>query len=400
MQDGLNGITATDLDRNPVVPNCSMLIRLLPKSQAPIPAPSYESGYYRSDTCKPTASEKRIFASFSDTMAKTERDIIIRLMQVEKTPSVNLSQHEAWLLNKLDIKKQQGVTQPAGNLDIGRSVRYRPNLGLKVHFQNASGMPDDLYIQCFAYISPGKQAKYMGPTEEGYGKEEKLLTTNLDPTCLINAPSWGDPPQDMHPIYDQHSCLLIQLIGLKMVYKYQKDHKKAGIVEKADGVPLAIANEEIIGWTVLPLFEGNSVQSGLHHLPVLTLPMNDEIIEELSQDSAQSVLSRKIWNDGIRMKNASLSVMIWDSHYDPEELPEKKTHSKLLDITNVRISSTPQSGLTQQEWLLAMLDDKAKKQGLKGSIFKKEQTFFNNVIKENFLSLMDDFCLKNGFAPL
>ncbi|XP_035828352.1 uncharacterized protein LOC101850990 [Aplysia californica] len=400
MREGLNQITGTDLDNNTAVPACSMLVRLLPQSQSPVPAPSYTSGYYRSDSCKPTASEVRIFASYGDNLAKTERDMIMRLLQAERAPNINESQYQDWLVSKLDIKRQQGASQPAGNLALPRCVRYRVRVGLMAQIQSASGLPDGLYIQCFARVSPGKQAKYISPTEQGYGREEKFITTKLAPTSFLSAPVWEDNPKELHPFYDLHSCLLIQLIGLRVLYRPRADHKQVGTLHKPDGSPLEITSQELIGWAVVPLFDGNSVVSGMHQVPVLSIPLKEEITEELSQTAAHKVLDKRVWTDATRLPGASLTVMVWDAHFDPEDLPEKQTHSSLLAVTGTQASEAPAAGTTQQEMLLNMLEQKARKQGLKGTIFKKEQQFFTDAATLNFKNLMDDYCLTNGFAPL
>ena len=56
--------------------------------QDDVPAPSYGIGYYKSEPCKPTESEKRIFTSYKDHMMypKTVRDMIQRLQQAEGQP--------------------------------------------------------------------------------------------------------------------------------------------------------------------------------------------------------------------------------------------------------------------------------------------------------------------------
>ena len=68
-----------------------------------------------------------------------------------------------------------------------------------------------------------------------------------------------------------------------------------------------------------------------------------------------------------------------------------QTYSKLLDVTNSQ-PVTETEGMTQQEFLLDMLDQKAKKQGIKGSIFKKEEKFYNDAMTIKFRSLMVRMC--------
>ncbi|CAG5136649.1 unnamed protein product [Candidula unifasciata] len=401
---------ASDLDNNPIIPGCSFLIRLLPQMQDLVPAPDYSTGYYKSEGCKPTASELRLFASYAaDNMArpKVERDVILRLQQYEKPTMTSGSdaQLAIWLINKLDIKKQQGVNQPAGDLPLHRCVRYRIQVGLNIQIKAAFGLPDGLYIQCFAHVAPGKQAKYNSPTSEGFGKEEKFITTKLAPGSHLTAPVWEDGPKKMNPFYDSNSCLIIQLFGLKVLYRPQADHKSPGMVQKPDGTSLVISKDELIGWTVVPLFEGNSVISGTHTVPVLTCPLNEEMMDALSEKTAWQALNQTIWNNYNKIPGASIEVRVWDAHFDFHELPKVEDHQGLLEVVGgkeqyLETARAPPSSITQQEFLLGMLEEKVQRQGLNGSTFKKEFVFFHEEMAKIFTALMADYCLKNGFAPV
>lgn len=50
-----------------------------------MPAPSYGIGYYKSEPCRPTASENRIFTSYNDHMMypRTVKEMIQRLQQAD-----------------------------------------------------------------------------------------------------------------------------------------------------------------------------------------------------------------------------------------------------------------------------------------------------------------------------
>ncbi|KAK6967406.1 hypothetical protein BgiMline_027221 [Biomphalaria glabrata] len=406
---GLSQMNSTDLDTNPVVPGCSVLIRLLPYSEDPVPAPSYPSGYYKSESSKPTVSENRLFATYEaehKINPRSEKDMILRLQQFENVTNSGGSdiQLTNWLLEKLDIKKQ-GVTELAGDLVLNRCIRYRVKVGLKVEIKSAYGLPDGHYIQCFARIIPGRQAKYMTPSEEGFGKEEKFITTKLVPTSHITAPIWEDGAKELHPFYDGNTCLIVQLLKFKVLYKAQADHKTAGTVHKADGTPLEITDRELIGWAAVPLFDCNAVMSGTHIAPVLTKTLNDQLLEDLSNLSVVPALSKTVWNNSTKIPGASIQVNVWDSHFNFSELPEPQVHRPLLDVVGsseqyLQTVKAPANSPTLQEYVLNMLEEKIKKQGVQGATFKKELSFFNETMAKKYYELMLDYCLQNGLAPL
>lgn len=62
------------------------------------------------------------------------------------------AQLSAWLINKLDIKKQQGANQPASDLPLHRCVRYRIQVGLNVQIKAAFGLPG-LFVFLYSFIS-------------------------------------------------------------------------------------------------------------------------------------------------------------------------------------------------------------------------------------------------------
>ena len=63
--------------------------------------------------------------------------------------------------------------------------------------------------------------------------------------------------QTLHPFYDQNSCLIIQLFGLEVAYHPKPNHNEPGTVTDNRGGTLSLEDESrIIGWAMLPLFEG------------------------------------------------------------------------------------------------------------------------------------------------
>ncbi|KAK3587353.1 hypothetical protein CHS0354_036520, partial [Potamilus streckersoni] len=54
---------------------------------------------------------------------------------------------------------------------------------------------DNLYVQCFARVAPGKKVLGFEPNADGHGKEEKFITLRHDFNSYQQAPVWVDEPQ-------------------------------------------------------------------------------------------------------------------------------------------------------------------------------------------------------------
>lgn len=60
--------------------------------------------------------------------------------------------------------------------------------------------------------------------------------------------------QELHPFYDDNSVLLVQFFGLKVVYTPKSDHSEAGQVQSLTGGELSLSDDDILGWTAVPMF--------------------------------------------------------------------------------------------------------------------------------------------------
>ena len=76
-------------------------------------------------------------------------------------------------------------------------------------------------------------------------------------------------------MYDPNTCLLIQLIGISVFYQPVKNNKQAGTLMNSDGSNLDITSRELIGWAVVPLFEGSVVFHQTHR----TFKYNRQLID-------------------------------------------------------------------------------------------------------------------------
>ncbi|XP_046568194.1 LOW QUALITY PROTEIN: uncharacterized protein LOC124276591 [Haliotis rubra] len=407
-KNGVNTLTPASLDSAPIVPGCSLLVRLRPHSPEPVEAPKYTVGYYRSIDCHPNVSETRIFQSYEDNMKypKTERDMVKRLQTMEGiTEGRSDVSLLSWLKDRLDMKKQTPAAQPATNLSLSRCVRYRTKMGLYVKMNQAYGMPDDRVIQCFVRVTPGRKVQGMSATKEGYGKEEKFITKKHIPESFLQAPAWADDPQELHPFYDQYSCLIVQVFGLKMMYQMKPDHKAPGQLLTPEGGELDLDEESLLGWAVVPLFDGSELCAERHPpCSILKRKPTEEVLDQLSTSSAQTMLEGQRWDSSNAYETGSLKVTIWDGHYEFKEIPEMPVYENLLekvgDITAYREAQQLKVGRHLNSIVIEALEPKYRKQGIKGAVYKKELEFFEDLLTKRFYDLMENALMTSGMGPL
>ncbi|XP_052270374.1 uncharacterized protein LOC127871467 isoform X3 [Dreissena polymorpha] len=403
---GISGIKPTDLDTVPFIPGASLLLRILPHTEVAAPYPGYSSGYFESAECKPNVSEYRIFGSYSEHMnyPASVREMIQRVLEAEGTQSLGQTDTSLldWLQDRLDIRRQLSAGQPAENFTITRCVRYRRKMGLAVSIKQVFGMPEGLYIQSFARICPGQLVLGMTPTSEGVAAEEKFVTLQHNYESFQTAQEWTDEPTVLHPYYDQHSCLVVQLFGLEVVYHPSDNQSEPGNVTDPQGQPLTLENDDrIIGWTVLPLFQGNhadsvvgnSVLVGTHHVPILKGKPTAELLEQLTRNPCEQVLNAQTWTNRTKYVSGSMQITIWDGHFDFAEIPELPLYEYLLEavgpMADYRKARNPGTGKTMNSFILDSLEPKYKKQGTSGAVFLKERGFFKELMERTFYELME-----------
>lgn len=407
---GLAGILSSDFDTVPVVPAASMLVRIMPHTETPIPRPQYQSGYYESESCKPNISERRIFQSYTEHMAypSVVRQMIQRIMETEGLPPHGMSDAELldWLQSRLDIRRHLPSGQPAENLSLMRCVRYKLKAGLNVQIKQIFGMPEGIYIQAFARVSPGDKVLSIAPTADGYGKEEKFITLKHNFDSFQSCQEWTDNVVNLHPFYDQYSCLVIQLFGLEVKYHPKPDHKSVGTVTDVNNRELSLEDtDRILGWTVVPLFEGNSVLIGTHHLPVFKGKPSAEILQQLTVLPVEQVLKQQSWTSRTKYSSASMKVILWDAHFEFDDIPELPFSEHLLEaVGNVedyhKAMKPPKNGKTMNNFVLDVLEPKFQKQGTIGALFQRERLFFKDLIEKTFYDLLENALMTAGYGPL
>lgn len=392
----------------PSVPAASVLIRILPHSMDAIPAPSYFSGYYKSEDCKPNSSEERILQSYKDQShyPTTVKDMIWKLQALHQI-QIEEGKEEIQAWYERQMANSQMVKGPDKILNVLQCIWYRSKIGLWVKVKRAFQLPsEDLYVQCFGQIHSSQQKSGLIQAGE---TEEKFITLKHDYESQLKSPVWQNEDKLLHPPYDENACLVIQLIGIKVAYHPSTDHKQPGIICSPEGSDLEFSDDAVIAWTALNLFDKNAVETGCHHVPLVPGKPSVETLQRLSEESASSVLLQMIQKN---KNKSSLLVSLWDGHFIQEEVPLMPLHEDLLQASKFerlnRKSSIESShgnvkgdtGKRFSDLVLENLEKKIQLKGTSSQIYKKEQEFFEKIVTDKFHHLVESLLLTAGSGPL
>ncbi|XP_032902259.1 uncharacterized protein LOC116989141 [Amblyraja radiata] len=260
-------LTASSLNHHPIIPCCSLLIRLLPHTKEPIPPPDYLSGFYFTENAKPNNSELEIISSFQleKEFTASVSDAAANLMSKERA-EVPPEQWKAWYEERLDGRKHLPSQHPPEHLNIFHMVRYRQRAGIRIRIIQVHGLNGDgFYVNGFARILKGGSTLRMPEIAEF---NEKFLTRKHDFSSLQRSPCWIDPSQVLHPTWDIHSVLLVQIFGINVIYTPDHRGQEPGQVTSRSGREPDQDDLLQFGWSAIPLFHGPYVKTGVHNAPL------------------------------------------------------------------------------------------------------------------------------------
>lgn len=389
----------------PKIPAASVLVRILPHSVNAIPAPSYSSGYYKSEDCKPNSSEERILQSYKEQNCYpfTVSDMIWKLQTLLQIPTEERKEEmQAWYEKQMDSDQMKS---PDSVLNILQCVWYRNKIGLQVKVERAFLLQyEDMYVQCFGQVFPGKKSDILQDE-----KENKFVTLKHDYDSQLHSPVWQDEAKLLHPIYNENTCLVLQLVGIRVAYHPSIDHNQPGIICSPDGTDIQFNEDAVIAWTAFNLFDKYAVQMGYHHLPLVSGRPSLETLQQLSTESSSSVLLSVLQN---KKSNSSLLVSLWDGHFHLEDVPSMPLHEDMLKF-NVSGKSDLKSRLQSNhgnaksrrgkkisDLVLENFEKKIRLKGTNSTIYEKEQKFFEKVVTNKFYNLIESFLLTAGSGSL
>ncbi|XP_071484285.1 uncharacterized protein [Diadema antillarum] len=411
------------LDHLPPVPGCSLLVRLLVRSDDFLEAPVYTSGFYHSHQCKPNESEVNVIKHYKarSDWQKTEKEAILELARREddrhgaSTSRPAREQEnddvwsrrsdediERWLTDRLDLSKLPRDRMPP-LLDLVRCVDYDSTAGVAVRVRAAFGLQDGT---------------------------EQLLSTGAvgiaipDGTMIINwgsapctgqwyshkvrSPRWKDRPRVLHPRYDERFVLFLQFFGMECTYQPDPSGHSKGMVKGAGGKEdVKLDSSSYLGWSVLPVFDQGCVLQGTFIFPIFQDTKDKSSLKGLSNStSLESWIQSSLQQKSIKVhpSHPSAIASIWDAHFYTGQTIPLPRRDHLLNIAGdyKKFSSTAQkkAGRLLNEIILQSLPSVVQSEGTQGQKYQAEKQNFEDKIQDAVTDLMENALLSTGQAPL
>ncbi|XP_069040492.1 uncharacterized protein [Lepisosteus oculatus] len=388
-------LTEASLSHQPVIPCCTLLIRILPHMPDLKPTPSYLSGFYLTDRAKPNKSELGIIATFQRNrdFPKTVKEM---MQQLENKEHANVPPELwlAWYEERLDARKQLPPQNPPAHLSIHHMVRYHQQAGIRIRITQAFGLPaGGLYVNAFARILKGAESLHLAELPQGWGGEEKFVTLRRDFTSLQRCPRWTDQSAVLHPYHDPHTVLLVQLFALHAVYRADPSGQRCGTVSALSGEHLKLDSKSQLGWAVVPLFEGPYVWSGIHHVPIFQGNPDGGFLGAVISLPLKDAISRSLKNKKLKLQKNYGSVVaeVWDGHYFDDERHDLPVIDNLLTVHSKKKFLKTQSkkpGKEISQLVLQRLNRKIRKQGCSSEEYQREEQFYEEAMGNTFYALM------------
>ncbi|XP_078080772.1 uncharacterized protein LOC144501205 [Mustelus asterias] len=397
-------LTASSLNHQPTVPCCSLLIRLLPHTQDPVPPPNYLSGFYFTGDSKPNQSELEIISSFQQDkeFPNSVGDAATRLMTKEQT-QVPPEQWMAWYKERLDGKKHLLPHQPPAHLSVARMVRYHQRAGIRLRISQVYGLKENgLYVNAFARVLKGDNALRLPDTGD---RDEKFLTRIHDFASLQRSPCWKDPTWVLHPYWDIHSVLLVQIFGINVIYTPDHNGQQPGKVTSHTGEQPELDALLQLGWSAIPLFCGPYIKTGVHNAPLFQGSPDAEFLNYTLSHPVKYVMGKCLNEKTLRLTKeySSIAIEVWDGHYFDDECYDLPVINDLLLIDKMNKFMKVQSnkkGKDMTQLVLQSLDRRIQKAGRNHPEYKREEQFYEEAMAETFYTLVESALMNAGYGPL
>ncbi|KAK3881891.1 hypothetical protein Pcinc_013690 [Petrolisthes cinctipes] len=371
---GLENMVASDMDDNDPIPSLSICYRLLPASKDQVPAPAYETRYYRSEECRPNQTERRLFRHYicqpeykSTTVADSTREAQREAGERESTDEKDLERYMNETLDWRTIQKKSG--QPITHLDYCRFVRYDKNVGINVGVLGLLCLPRQMegYL-CHVYC---RLMFYMG-------REPKPFSTKYpDFLSYQRSPQWLDDPKTQYLDYEEGCVLVLQVYGFEPRYR-PGDGKRPGTISGRKVVPL--------GWTFTHLFDKGSAISGIHWLPLLEGRPDTSLLTSISNTNTPAHVIADNNNSRLRpLELASLEVRVLDGHLDSVDVKEHRIEDMVKATGRADQYARTQLEVftkTLDDFYLGDMSDAEKQKGIWRT--DKERDFFESQTSKTF----------------
>ncbi|XP_066552368.1 uncharacterized protein LOC136718517 [Amia ocellicauda] len=399
-------LTDASLSHQPVIPCCTLLIRILPHRPDVSPSPDYRSGFYFTDRAKPNQSELGIISTFqrNTEFPRTVGEMVQQLVTKEQA-NVPPDRCLAWYEERLDARKQLPPQHPPAHLSVHHMVCYQQQAGVRVRIAQAFGLPDGLYVNAFARVLRGFESSHLPELPQGWGGEEKFVTRRHDFRSLQMSPRWTDQSTVLHPYLHPHTVLLVQLFGLSAVYIPDLRGQSCGTVSSRPGHELKLDTNSQLGWAVVPLFDGPFAWIGVHHSPLFQGNPNGGFLAAVVSGPPQGAIESGLRDKTLKPLKSfgSVTVEVWDGHYLDDERHDLPIVDSLLPMDNKKKFAKTQArkaGKALSQLVLQSLDAKTRKQGVGSAEYRREEHFYEEAMGDTFYALMETALMNAGYGPL
>ncbi|XP_039612963.1 uncharacterized protein LOC120531533 isoform X2 [Polypterus senegalus] len=397
-------LTESSLSRYPVVPCCSLLIRILPHTLDIVQPPENQSAFYQMIEPKLNKSELDIISSFEkDSKFPTTVQDMLELLMKKEQASVPAAQWLNWYKERMDVTKLLSSQQ---YLSMSHMVHYRQQAGIRIRVAQAFGLAaDGLYVNALARILKGDASQHLPELPGHWGGEEKFLSHRHDFASLLRSPRWTDPSVVLHPYFDMKTVLLVEFFGLKAVYKPDPSGNQHGKVMSRSGKELNFSAMSHLGWAAVPLFESSHVYTGVHHVPIFKNKPDAEILRAVVAHPLKEVIMTRLKKKTLKALKTfgSVAVELWDGHFLDNEHPDLPVNQELLKLNNLSKSLKAQSnhsGKGMSNLILQTLNKQFRKQGRNSPAYQLEERFYEESMGRTFHSLMEDHLISSGYGPI
>nr|CAH8832543.1 unnamed protein product [Trichobilharzia regenti] len=341
------------LDNIPYIHCATILVRLLPYTEEPIPAPDYKLRSYHSQESTPTEFEWIVYRQFQ-THEKRKidiRSIVKMILRREKEFEASKDQADflnpdylhRYTLKRLSVRRNlTGINIPNQMASIFPFF-YRINEGFLLSLKSARGLVANRgdFIFALAKVIRGSETNSL-PVNKfyGYGNDDDLLFVKVNTKSYLGNPVWEDEPNLTKPYYDSNALLVIQIFRVPLIFTIGGSIN----ISKTDNwftAQLAsdmkskrrsskLRKTHLIGWSFVRLFEWGFLRNGTHELCVLKPPIRSRTLSKIQNDDGKAAA---LWRTDSLLQNTVLTIHLQNARfldYVEERKPEPQPNYSQL----------------------------------------------------------------------
>ncbi|XP_067125121.1 uncharacterized protein [Centruroides vittatus] len=354
------------MDDNPNIPCATVLVRFMAHNEQDIPAPSYDTRYYKSHLSCPNESEKRVYRHYiNDPEYRMTLTELASKLQI-----INSSNDDKAVMDSMKKKLSQKKGLEIPELPFERFIKYDKKYGVMIVADKASALPvylEGRFFQCLTQIYPGRN---------GGEQIQSFLTQKQDLKCVQRSPDWLDPPKVLKLHYDERTVLIISLYGIRPTYVPPRDGKDAYLTHRG-GNELIFTMEHSVAWGVVQCFDKGGVLAGIHLTPLFKGRVPKNIVEEFQYSPVEDVIRKNVKN---------LRFLVIKSYLRLTPHPQKYLKAR------VQCGGPP-----VQQLLLESLPSTVREDSRQ---FEEHKSKFEVLVREKFNILMNNALKEAGFSPL